>query len=1182
MREDRVAQASIETIIIFSVSTLIVLILLNAGLNTQSSASDTLRISQARTTVDEVTSTAEEVWSQGPGASTTITIIVPDEVNDSFSGIISGRTINYRVLTRDGFADVSEVSNVNITGFLPTAGGQYDVTFTSRKNDVVISLVSSLIVSTDSDNYCEGDVVYYSVSAFNESGLPYETNVTTQLLDTSGVVRGEDNKTTINGIANGSFIIPSLGDYGWWKVYSFNNETSNFRNILVVNCNGSSTSNITITNCFANDTNLSVGESANLACWVSSSNPIDSVIYTIEGINYSAVADGQSWWNYTLTCVSPQVYDWTMAWANNSISQSVLTTSNGLPVSINCSSAQCVAGYYSWITNNESSFNEGSYVNTHWVPDHVELNNSHYGFYTSKVFDAGYTSMWNNLSWNSFMYGVDYGLSDIILMLHLEEGSSPFNDSSIYDNDAVCSGSSCPTSVAGHLGNGLSFDGVNDYLTISDSDSLDVNNMTISLWVKRTGDNSWNTLFEKRNQYRVRIDGDNKPIFYVGGFGEVYSNTSLPLNEWALVTVTFSDVGGGNNIARIYINGQLTGSNGPAWGSPSPNSNNLLIGKRSGNYFQGVIDEFRILNKTLSSDSIGMILNASYRVCDDSLCSGESWSNDYSDSPIIIGNSSRFFQYRFKFFSQNNSLSPELYNVTVNYYDYCYSGVIFDSCVNDSDCSSGYCRQDFVDDNDWYCVADSDDCTERGISRDNGFIDCVDSSTQIVCDNGVWINESSCNDYQGCDANSSKATYCGWQELTASCSIGVGCGSQSAGSCNDCGGFYEDSPFSSCSYSSGLVYCDIGCGAECDNSSDYYFNDAGDQCSYDCNNSCSFGSVDVCGDPGDLYGSTCFFGVNGCDLSGCTTSSEECPVFCINDFDGGSCSLTTRLNPSNDDYCYYNRQCLTSGCNLSSSDLLRADYCDYCSSSGAVSGDYSPSLNATCSSNCPDSGTRYWDETVSRSDDCDSNGNTQINTESYKKGYIYTSQTSAGVCDDSECASDCGGSGFCDSGVCTCAVLVNLTVFDEDFNPTPYYNYNWSRQGYDWDSKDNSRCHSSGGCAHADGWCSESSDWIVTNNNLINLSGSHNVYVDFWVREDTSFDPGDYLRVWCYDGNNWVKFYEEDCGDWTSTGTYHHRYANPNSSCWISDARFKVTIIANSNYEDVFIDDFRVKKEVLQ
>jgi hypothetical protein len=159
-------------------------------------------------------------------------------------------------------------------------------------------------------------------------------------------------------------------------------------------------------------------------------------------------------------------------------------------------------------------------------------------------------------------------------------------------------------------------------------------------------------------------------------------------------------------------------------------------------------------------------------------------------------------------------------------------------------------------------------------------------------------------------------------------------------------------------------------------------------------------------------------------------------------------------------------------------------------------------------------------------------------------------------------------------------MLVNYTVFFEDFTPSPYYNYNWTRLGTDWDSVSGGNCYGGAGdCAHADGNCDETNDWISTNAGLINLTSANNVFVDLYVREDNSFDAGEYFRVWCWNGASWVKIYEEDTGAWTSNGAWRHREFTASPTCFIANARFRITIQSNNKNEDVHVDDFRVVKE---
>ncbi len=155
----------------------------------------------------------------------------------------------------------------------------------------------------------------------------------------------------------------------------------------------------------------------------------------------------------------------------------------------------------------------------------------------------------------------------------------------------------------------------------------------------------------------------------------------------------------------------------------------------------------------------------------------------------------------------------------------------------------------------------------------------------------------------------------------------------------------------------------------------------------------------------------------------------------------------------------------------------------------------------------------------------------------------------------------------------------NTTVFFEDFVPTPYYNYNWTRKGTDWDSMSDSNCYSLGGCAHSDWFCDETNDWIETKDGLIDLSGAVNAYVSLYIREDVSFDIGEYFRVWCFDGSNWIKIYEEDMGKWTNNGQYRKREFVVAPSCLINNAKFRITSQSNSKNEDLYIDDFKVVME---
>ena len=83
----------------------------------------------------------------------------------------------------------------------------------------------------------------------------------------------------------------------------------------------------------------------------------------------------------------------------------------------------------------------------------------------------------------------------------------------------------------------------------------------------------------------------------------------------------------------------------------------------------------KIYNKILSSTEIlnhykrgALRLNVSVRSCDDTLCNGESWQGPYENSTTQLSTpKNRYFQFKFNFFTKNETYSPKLHNVSIKY-----------------------------------------------------------------------------------------------------------------------------------------------------------------------------------------------------------------------------------------------------------------------------------------------------------------------------------------------------------------------------------------------------------------------------------------------------------------------------------------------------------------------------------
>jgi len=167
----------------------------------------------------------------------------------------------------------------------------------------------------------------------------------------------------------------------------------------------------------------------------------------------------------------------------------------------------------------------------------------------------------------------------------------------------------------------LNFDGINDYVSVSDSASLDITSaITIEAWVKPTiidnhGILMKGALTDSQGVYNLVIGPpitNNNVIFRLNGgttdgSGQSSSITDMStrLNVWTHIVGTYDGIR-----QKVYINGILEG-NQPYSSSISTNNNPLYIGVYySALYtFNGSIDEVRIYNRALSA---GEVLNNYY------------------------------------------------------------------------------------------------------------------------------------------------------------------------------------------------------------------------------------------------------------------------------------------------------------------------------------------------------------------------------------------------------------------------------------------------------------------------------------------------------------------------------------------------------------------------------------------
>ena len=190
-----------------------------------------------------------------------------------------------------------------------------------------------------------------------------------------------------------------------------------------------------------------------------------------------------------------------------------------------------------------------------------------------------------------------------------EETTGAVIDSSGQSNAGTIVNGAART-AAGKIGRAIDFDGVNDYVSVADANSLDLTaGMTLEAWVQLDTVSSWRTaiLKEKPGSDIYSLYASNATNSPQGAVmrstgAVVWTGAPPPLSAgtWTHLAVTYDGA-----TLRVYRNGAQSASATGA-GSIQTSTGALRIGGNLiwGEYTDGRIDEVRIYNRALSAGEI--------------------------------------------------------------------------------------------------------------------------------------------------------------------------------------------------------------------------------------------------------------------------------------------------------------------------------------------------------------------------------------------------------------------------------------------------------------------------------------------------------------------------------------------------------------------------------------------------
>ena len=240
------------------------------------------------------------------------------------------------------------------------------------------------------------------------------------------------------------------------------------------------------------------------------------------------------------------------------------------------------------------------------------------GIYTENITGLTENQIYYYRTWSQFdgskYYGNEMKFNTSNLVAYYPFNGNA-NDESGNENTGTVNGATLTLDRFGESNKTYEFDGVDDFIQVPNSTSLDITNsdLTISMWLYNDNpltDSSWKGIskggYDTGAGYELLFTNNPSSSsgilgFNIGNSGYNVSSFNIYNNQWIMITGTYE-----NGVRKVYING-IEKSTTSAGGDTLDSSNSdLFLGKRApGNNYRGFvkgkIDDIRIYTKALTA-----------------------------------------------------------------------------------------------------------------------------------------------------------------------------------------------------------------------------------------------------------------------------------------------------------------------------------------------------------------------------------------------------------------------------------------------------------------------------------------------------------------------------------------------------------------------------------------------------